>query len=319
MFAQCLSCRNRLLFLILFSASFMGMYRPLSAQEIMDPANLTVRLGRLEEQMRKLNGEIEQLRHENILLRQQIEKNLPPQGGSSVKTDAASDQKTSAKPTSQRRTDSRKAFDPKENPDAEGAPKPLGTSQHSSALTEEELNALNAQTLPDNKETTDEETIEEGIIDNTNPDSIDITDNPASNETDETADQDSQEALDEFLTAQDYMQSEQYEKAEFQFKKYLHDHPKDMNVPSAIYGLGQSYAKRGRHREAAEQFILIATDYKTSETAPDAMVKLGLSLQAMGVTDKACALFGEVKKRYPDADPMVLQAADRERRSLCRQ
>ena len=119
---------------------------------------------------------------------------------------------------------------------------------------------------------------------------------------------------EEFDASFDLLQSGQYEQAEMGFRRFLQSHPRDQLAPDAYYGLGQSYARRSRHREAAEQFLEVTTKYPDAQRAPDALVKLGTSLEALGAKDRACAVYAEVARKYPQASPTVLQAADRERK-----
>ena len=87
-------------------------------------------------------------------------------------------------------------------------------------------------------------------------------------------------------------------------------------MPDAIYWLGETYLQRSRPREAAEQFLKVSTDYGRSTKAPDAMLKLGISLSALGAKDQACATFSELERKYPQAAPSLRQAVEREQRRV---
>ena len=47
--------------------------------------------------------------------------------------------------------------------------------------------------------------------------------------------------------------------------------------------------------------------------AADNLLKLGMSLAAMGERDKACQTFAELAKRHPNASAPIRQALSRER------
>ncbi|MEA2759744.1 MAG: hypothetical protein QOH65_2357 [Methylobacteriaceae bacterium] len=105
----------------------------------------------------------------------------------------------------------------------------------------------------------------------------------------------------------------QYEAAEKGLSDFLAKNPKSPLAASALYNLGESYYLRARHREAAEQFLKISTAYPASNRAPDAMLRLGQSLTAIGgAREQACAAFGEVTRKYPTASASVRAAAERE-------
>jgi tol-pal system protein YbgF len=105
----------------------------------------------------------------------------------------------------------------------------------------------------------------------------------------------------------------QYDAAEKSLADFVAKNPKSTLVPSAVLNLGETFYLRGRHREAAEQFLKISTSYPASNRAPEAMLRLGQSLNAIGgAREQACAAFGEVTRKYPGASANVRAAAERE-------
>ena len=71
-----------------------------------------------------------------------------------------------------------------------------------------------------------------------------------------------------------------------------------------------------RYRDAAESFLNVSTKYDTSARAPDALLRLGQSLAALGEREAACASLGEVLRKYPRAAVAVRQSVDREQRRV---
>ena len=123
---------------------------------------------------------------------------------------------------------------------------------------------------------------------------------------------------EEYETALGYFRDKQYDTAEKGFSAFIEKNPKNRLVADATYYLGESYAQRGRSREAAEQYLKISTDYANSTRAPDAMLHLGLSLKALGAKEQACATFSEVSRKYPNAPAYVRNGAEREaKRAQC--
>ena len=104
----------------------------------------------------------------------------------------------------------------------------------------------------------------------------------------------------------------QYEVAEQRFRSYLEKNPKERLTPEAIFYLGESYFRRARAREAAEQYLKVTVDFPRAVRAPEALVKLGLSLEKLGAKEQACAAFGEVGRKYPAASSAVRVSAERE-------
>lgn len=106
--------------------------------------------------------------------------------------------------------------------------------------------------------------------------------------------------------------------AEAGFRDHIARFPNDQRTADAHFWLGESLLDQERYREAAQVFLETNRDYPDSRKAPDAMLKLGMSLAAMNQRDVACATLAEVAKRYPKASPAILQRAKDERsRASC--
>lgn len=116
----------------------------------------------------------------------------------------------------------------------------------------------------------------------------------------------------EYDVAADQLRAQRYAAAQQAFSAFVQRNPHSRLIAPAIYHLGESYYYQQRHREAAEQFLKIATDYAKSPVAPDAMVKLGVSLNALGAKEQACAFFSELPRKYPNAPSWQKLAAERE-------
>lgn len=104
----------------------------------------------------------------------------------------------------------------------------------------------------------------------------------------------------------------QFDIAEQRLRSYLDQHPKDRLTADATFLLGESYFRRARPREAAEQYLKVTVDFPRATRAPESLVRLGLSLEKLGAKEQACAAFGEVVRKYPAAPSSVRASADRE-------
>ena len=110
----------------------------------------------------------------------------------------------------------------------------------------------------------------------------------------------------------------QFDAAAAGLQDFVQKYPRDRLIADATYFLGESYARLGRHREAAEQFLKLSTDYAKSSRAPDALLRLGVALNALGAKEQACATYQEVDRKYPTASPDVRAGVERElKRSRC--
>ncbi|MFD0935075.1 tol-pal system protein YbgF, partial [Methylobacterium trifolii] len=126
------------------------------------------------------------------------------------------------------------------------------------------------------------------------------------------------DASADYAAALSLIQSRQYEQAEMGLRQFIQSHPRDGHVPAATYWLGESYLQRNRNREAAEQFLKVSTDYARSPQAPEAMLKLGVSLNALGAREQACATLAELDRKFTSVTPAVRQGVVREqKRARC--
>ena len=82
------------------------------------------------------------------------------------------------------------------------------------------------------------------------------------------------------------------------------------------YWLGESLFQRQRFRDAAESFLSVSTKYESTAKAPDALLRLGQSLAALGEKEAACASFAEVGRKYPRAAVAIKQGVDREQKRV---
>ena len=64
---------------------------------------------------------------------------------------------------------------------------------------------------------------------------------------------------------------------------------------------------RAQFREAANEFLTGYKSYPKSGKAPDALLKLGLSLAGLGEREAACSTYSAVLKQYPDISNAMRQ------------
>jgi tol-pal system protein YbgF len=84
----------------------------------------------------------------------------------------------------------------------------------------------------------------------------------------------------------------------------------------ATYWLGESMFQRQRFRDAAEAFLNVSTKFETNARAPDALLRLGQSLAALGEKEAACASLGEVARKFPRASMSLKQSVEREQKRV---
>lgn len=299
-----------------------------------DASEFVVRLGRIENQSRVMSGQIETLQYENRQLKEQLRKFQEDveyrlnegKGGEGKGKSApapASGPVNGGNPGAGRPQKRGDAFDPEQAPGAPGAPMPLGTTQPSPPVRQ----AVDAPQTPRNLPRAaieDEDGDGPGYddpVDLRPPVRTGTTgaiSAPPPRPAESVAATASADPGESYDAAVGLVRARQYEQAEMGLRQFLQSHPRDTRVPGATYWLGESYLARGRNREAAEQFLKVSTDYARSAQAPDAMLKLGVSLNALGAREQACATLAELERKFPNAGATVRSGVAREqKRARC--
>lgn len=290
-----------------------------------------MRVQQLEEQLRTLTGQNEELQHRNQMLEQQL-RQLQPGGG--APSAAGAPPTMAASPPVQLNSGYRQpgydprmgqappareqavvtppegqhgdAFDPSQNPNAPGAPRALGGGQ----MPLESVGAPGGREAgaPLDLANTNPRRSGAGYVQPNYP--------PPNAGGGLTTLPPSATPRDEFDLGIGYMQRRDYALAEETMRNFTRKYPSDALTGDAQYWLGESLFQRQKYREAAESFLGVTTKYDTSAKAPDALLRLGQSLAALKEKEAACAALGEVTRKYPRASAGVKQAVDREQKRV---
>jgi tol-pal system protein YbgF len=128
----------------------------------------------------------------------------------------------------------------------------------------------------------------------------------------------SQTPQQQYAGAYDLLRQGRYDQAETAFSAFLQQHPDDPLAENARYWLGETFYARGDFARATEAFVEGYQKSRTGPKAPDTLLKLGMSLAAMGKNKEACATFRELGKTFPDASSAIKEKAAQEtRRAGC--
>jgi tol-pal system protein YbgF len=286
---------------------------PTDSVDAGDAGALDVRIDRLENELRQANGRIEELENQQRRLedqlkrfQQDVEFRLGDAGSNAAAPPVAAAAPPVAAPDASSAVKTARkgdAFEPANDPNAIGAPRPLGTTPPSAPLakplvpTGAPLDLSGRPNPPPAPPPLPSGPLPAGagptVIAGVG---LDFTDAPR----------------DQYNAAIEAYRNGQYAQAEDQLKAFLAANGSHRLAPDAIFYLGETYFQRSRPREAAEQYLKLSTDFAKSARAPEGMLRLGQSLAALGSNDQACATFAEVGKRYPTAAPAVKKSVERE-------
>ena len=117
-----------------------------------------------------------------------------------------------------------------------------------------------------------------------------------------------------YAAARELLRKSSWAEAEAAFKRFIEDFPADPQASNAAYWLGETYFVRQDWSSAAATFARNYSAYGASvEKAPDNLLKLGMSLNRLGDSAKACQTYDELARRHANASPAIKQVLTRER------
>ncbi|MBG0811269.1 tol-pal system protein YbgF [Methylosinus sp. H3A] len=281
----------------------------------------SVRIDRLENQIRALNGLVEELQHSMRRLEDQLRRSqesaagLPPSAASPQPPRAAATPEpplpgpVAISPVGPRRGD---AFDPNLNPSAPGAPRPIGATPPSAPLPVGTATGAPAADLRSPGAPLD---LTHGRLGETPP-PAEAAPAPGPSAALSPIATAPQTPKDEFDLAVSKLRQGEYEAAEIGFAGFLTRNPKSRLAPQAVFNLGESFFLRKRYREAAEKYLEITAKHPSAPQGPEAMLRLGQSLHEIGANEQACASFGEIAVKYPGAPARVKEIAQQESKKV---
>ena len=148
------------------------------------------------------------------------------------------------------------------------------------------------------------------IIDSSLGKPLDLTAGLSSSETVLPADPDGL-----FKLGYDHVQTGRYEDAERALNAFSEQFSTHPRLPEARFWLGESHLGRGQYREAAEVYLAAHKNWPNGKFGPQSLLKLGVSVAGMNQRELACATFAEVLEKYPDASRALKRSVAFEQRA----
>lgn len=115
-----------------------------------------------------------------------------------------------------------------------------------------------------------------------------------------------------YSNSYEFILSGDYKTAEAGFRQHVEAFPQDPRTADARYWLGEAVLSQERYAEAAEIFLAASRDFPDARKAPDMLLKLGVSLAALNQRDIACGTFKEIGIRYPGASDVLKERVRQE-------
>lgn len=109
----------------------------------------------------------------------------------------------------------------------------------------------------------------------------------------------------------------QFGEAEAGFRTFIEKYSDHSLAGSAQYWLGETYYAQNDFKQAAQSFLKGYRQYPKSRRAADSLLKLGISLGRLGQKQQACAAYGAVGSEYPKAVEARKRAQAEAKRAGC--
>ncbi|MBL4890609.1 MAG: tol-pal system protein YbgF [Rhizobiaceae bacterium] len=124
-----------------------------------------------------------------------------------------------------------------------------------------------------------------------------------------------QDADELYSLGYSYIQSGDYSLAEESFADFLLRFPEHAKVPDVNFWLGESHFARGQYRKSARIFLNSHRSWPNARLAPQTLLKLGVSVAGLNQRELACATYAEVGQKYPDSSIIVKRNVKVEQRA----
>ena len=123
---------------------------------------------------------------------------------------------------------------------------------------------------------------------------------------------------DLYQVGYNHMLAGDYALAEQVFQDYVANNPEDPRASDAMFWLGEAQYSQGRYQDSAKTFLDAHKQYPQADKGADTLLKLGMSLAKLDNRETACATLREVLIRYPGASAAVrAKVSEEQQRTSC--
>jgi len=122
----------------------------------------------------------------------------------------------------------------------------------------------------------------------------------------------------QFSNAMNLLAKARYDEASAAFRAFADTHPRDDLAPQAVYWVADIAYVQKDYAGATRGFAEVIKKYPDSVRAPDSMLKLGQSLIAAGQKPEGCTALAALPDKYPKASKALLAQGADARKANCR-
>jgi tol-pal system protein YbgF len=122
--------------------------------------------------------------------------------------------------------------------------------------------------------------------------------------------------MEQYNDALGYMSRQDYPGAIRAFNAFLRTSPSNGLAANARFWLGEAYLQQGLYPDAVDSFDGAYRANPDGPKAVDSLYRLGQTLEIMGRVGDACAVFAQLVARHPGGQPQFVQGARTEQAHL---
>lgn len=288
----------RMLLLAAFAAGIFAA-SPANAQ-----SDAAYRVNELEEQVRRLNGRVEELTFQLLELQEQMRR---MQQDNELRFQELEERSGSLTTPSDNENGAVAETDSLEKPEPSGSPDPGGQQLSASTIKPENSENAAPRTAPgprilgtltfdDNGNVVD---VDPGKDENTTASLPGVFNDGVQGGA--AAAEFGATPQEVFAAGKTALESRNAIRAEAAFRAYLQAWPGDPRTGEARYHLGRALFDQRQYYNAANVFLDTHNAHADAPTAAENLLGLGLSLAGLNQREVACATYAEVLKQYPQA------------------
>ena len=103
-----------------------------------------------------------------------------------------------------------------------------------------------------------------------------------------------------------------YETAEKAFTEFISIGDDKNYLSNSHFWLAETYYVRENYKDAAKNYLSLYQTFPNANKAPDALLKLGISLVNMQQKEQGCMTFIQLQESYPEANPSIIDRSNLE-------
>ena len=103
-----------------------------------------------------------------------------------------------------------------------------------------------------------------------------------------------------------------YETAEKAFTEFISIGDDKNYLSNSHFWLAETYYVRENYKDAAKNYLSLYQTFPNANKAPDALLKLGISLVNMQQKEQGCMTFIQLQESYPKANPSIIDRSNLE-------